>query len=257
MLKVNRLSGGYSKTPMIKDISFSLSGGQLLFIIGQNGSGKTTLFKLILGLLDKSNGSVSIDGVDTATLSPKERAGKIAYIPQQHEPVFDYTVREMVMMGRTSHIGMFASPSKQDEAAVDAAIEMLNLEAFADREYSRLSGGEMQMVLIARAVCQQAKMIIMDEPMMNLDYRNQAMVASAVEHLQKQGYAILISTHNMVDIGFQNAYVLLIKNGRCVGFGSAAEMLNSDRLKAVYDIEMDVLKMEDSSGKKRFVCFPR
>ena len=152
---------------------------------------------------------------------------------------------------------MFSSPSQADEEAVDAAIELLNLEAFAGREYSRLSGGEMQMVLIARAVSQRAKTIIMDEPMMNLDYRNQAMVAVAVERLQAQGYAILISTHNMIDIGFQNAYVLLIKDGRRIGFGEAAKVLNSKQLEAVYDIKMDVLHMEDSSGKNRFVCIPR
>jgi len=256
MIEVKALSGGYNGKSIIKDMSFSLSDGELLFVIGPNGSGKTTLFKLMLGLLSKKNGEVVIDGEDSKEIKAEDFSKRIAYIPQQHEPVFDYTVMEMVLMGRTSHIGMFASPAKQDIEIAEKSLDMLSLGAFAQREYGKLSGGEMQMVLIARAVCQQAKTIIMDEPMMNLDYKNQAKVLGAIETLQDKGYSIIMSTHNMIYTGFKKAKVLLIRDGIAFGFGDAEKTLTEEMLQKVYDVAFDVMRFKDSQGTSRYVCIP-
>jgi len=255
-LKIKKVSGGYPANLIIKNMSFELNSGDLLFVIGPNGSGKTTLFKLMLGLLKKKSGDIQIDDIDGSKIKVEDFSKKIAYIPQQHEPVFDYTVKEMVLMGRTCHLGMFSVPSKEDVKKADEAIEFLNISAFKDREYGKLSGGEMQMVLIARAICQQAKIIIMDEPMMNLDYKNQRAVLSAIELLLIQGYIIIMSTHNMIHTGFKKAKVLLIKEGANAGFGKAENILTKNNLEKVYDVPMDVVKTKDSQGKTRFICIP-
>jgi iron complex transport system ATP-binding protein len=250
MLKITDLSGGYNDMPTVQNISFQVDTGENVYIIGPNGSGKTTLFKLVLNLLKKTSGCVLLDH------KPKDNhyhiAKHIAYIPQSHEQPFDYTVFEMVLMGRASDIGMFSKPTVQDKKKAMGAIEMLDIVHLKDSIFNHLSGGEMKMALIARSICTNAKIIVMDEPFSNLDYKNCALINQTMFKLNSQGYSFLISTHNITRINC-GANVLLLKDGKSQAFANAKDIINSEKISALYGTNLIVKQIETDDGQKEFI----
>lgn len=254
MLEVKDLSGGYGKKDIIQDISFSLHSGDVLGILGPNGCGKTTLFKLLLGFLPRSKGEIYIRGISTRKLTGKQLAHELAYIPQAHSPAFNYKVIDMVLLGRTAHIPFLATPGQEDYSLAASALCMLNIKNLAEKEYTKISGGERQLVLIARAICQQAKILIMDEPSANLDYANQQLVLHTVKSLARKGYTIIFSTHSP-DQPFRLANkVLLVKNGKNQGFGPPEKVLTSKILKEIYGINIEIVKVKDSANQHHSLC---
>ena len=251
MLNVKNLSGGYGTSFLVTRIHFDLKPQENLFLIGPNGSGKTTLFKLILGLIDKNEGEISIDG--KILNKPIDSAHRVAYIPQIHEQPFDYSVFEMVLMGRSSHINMFSNASTIDIKITENAIALLGITHLRDKSFNKLSGGEMKMVLIARSICQQAKIIVMDEPYANLDYKNQAQLSKAIHSLNKEGFSFIISTHNVSHINIKSS-VLLIKNGKQIHFGAAYDILNNDTLTTLFETPMRINRINSENGDVQFVC---
>ena len=168
-LQVEGLSFAYGAHEVLRDVTFSALDGQLLSVLGPNGVGKSTLFRCVLGLLEGYGGTISIDGTDTRPLSAREIAHRIAYIPQTHYPAFNYSVFDMVLMGTTHSMGAFAAPGAKQRRAAETALRRMEILHLAERSYMRLSGGEQQMVLIARALAQEAKILLMDEPTSALD----------------------------------------------------------------------------------------
>jgi len=251
MLNVKNLSGGYNAGFIVSNVNFNLNTGENLFFIGPNGSGKTTLFKIILGLITKTNGKVTLNG--KAINKINDRAHHVGYIPQIHEQPFDYSVFEMVLMGRSSHINMFSTASKKDIAITKDAIEMLGITNLRHKSFNHLSGGEMKMVLIARAICQQAKIIVMDEPYANLDYKNQSQLSKAIKWLNNKGYSFIISTHNVAHID-TNSNSVLLKNGKQLGFGPSSKLLNNKSLTELFETPMIVTKIKSDNGDMQFVC---
>jgi iron complex transport system ATP-binding protein len=164
--------------------------------LGPNGVGKSTLFKCILSLLRSYSGDILLDGVSTRSLTERQIARSIAYIPQAHGPVFPYSVLDVVLMGAAGSHRFFALPRSEDEQYALAQLEALGIADMADRDYSLLSGGERQLVLIARALAQRAQILVMDEPTANLDYGNQVRVMEHITNLSRRGYGVLLSTHN-------------------------------------------------------------
>jgi iron complex transport system ATP-binding protein len=164
--------------------------------LGPNGCGKTTLFRTILGLLPRQGGSVRLDGHDLATLSRRDVAQRIGYVPQAQAGYFPFTVREMVLMGRTAHLSLFATPSPRDDAVAERMLDTLGMLHLADHRYTEISGGERQLALIARALTQEPKLLVMDEPTANLDFGNQLLVLDRIGTLARQGMAIILSTHD-------------------------------------------------------------
>ena len=256
LLEVNNLCGGYGGRDIVKDVRCQASGGEILFLLGPNGCGKTTLFRLILGILRASSGSIRINGRAAQSLSPASRAKLIAYIPQTHTPVFSYTALEIVIMGRAGYFSMFESPKQNDRELAFGALEKMNILHLANERYTSLSSGQRQMVLIARAICQSAKVFIMDEPGANLDYANQQLLMNVVTTLAEKGYCVVMSSHNPdhpLSIGHK---VMLMRDGRVTAFGKPSDVITPETLKEVYGIEMDVITVNDRFGFERKICLP-
>lgn len=256
LLEINNVRGGYGSVDIVKGVSCNADHGDVLCLVGPNGCGKTTLFRLMLGSLPISAGNISIDGHDISTLSQKQLANLIAYIPQYHTPIFAYTVLDIVIMGRASHFSSFETPKTPDRTAAFEALEKVNALHLANKKYTALSGGQRQLILIARAICQSAKIFVMDEPAANLDYANHQLLIEVIQDLAKQGYCIIMSTHSPEHPFSIGSKVLLMKNGQVAGFGTPRETITPQTLHAVYDIEMDVVTLHDRYGVERTLCLP-
>lgn len=256
LLEICNLYGGYDGKDIVQDVCCRVEAGEILCLVGPNGCGKTTLFRLILGLEPITNGQIYIQGQEIGHISPKEMARAIAYIPQYHEPIFSYTVLDMVMMGRLSHVSSLHTPKSTDREAAFAALEQLGIAHLTNQNYTLLSGGQRQMVLIARAICQSAKMMIMDEPSANLDYANQQLLMEVITDLAQQGYSIIMSTHNPEHpLSFAHK-VMLMQQGKVAAFGAPDTVITPQVLEQVYGIEMDVVSVLDRYGVLHKLCLP-
>ena len=256
ILEIDNLCGGYGGEDIVKNVSCSADEGEVLCLVGPNGCGKTTLFRLILGVIAMTSGSIRLAGKAIQSLSPRDLANHIAYIPQQHAPIFEYTAFDIVMMGRASHFSAFDTPKPADRDVAFAALDKLNILPLANRKYTSLSGGQRQMVLIARAICQSAKVFIMDEPGANLDYANQQLLMDVVSNLSQSGYCMIMSTHSPehpLSVGHK---VMLMREGAIAAFGVPKEVITPEILGFVYGIEMDVVTVTDRYGAERTICLP-
>ena len=256
LLTIENVFGGYGNGDVLKGISCNADYGDVLCLLGPNGCGKTTLFRMMLGTLPVTDGKISIDGKNIHDFTTKALANMIAYIPQYHSPVFAYTVLDVVIMGRASHFSAFETPKEPDREAAFSALEKVNALHLANKKYTSLSGGQRQLVLIARAICQSAKIFIMDEPAANLDYANHQLLMNVISGLARQGYCIIMSTHSPEHPFSVGTKVLLMKTGKVVGFGTPKEVITSETLRSVYDIEMDVITAHDRYGCERTICLP-
>lgn len=256
LLEISSVYGGYGGRDIVKGVSCHVDCRDVLCLVGPNGCGKTTLFRLMLGSLPISSGKIQIDGQDIRTLSQKELARLIAYIPQYHTPIFAYTVLDVVIMGRASHFSSFETPKAPDRTAAFEALEKVHALHLANQKYTALSGGQRQLVLIARAICQAAKIFVMDEPAANLDYANHQLLMEVIADLAEHGYCIIMSTHSPEHPFSIGSKVLLMKNGQAAGFGTPEETITPQTLHEVYDIEMDVVTLYDRYGVKRTLCLP-
>lgn len=256
LLRIENVFGGYGNGDVLKGISCNADYGDVLCLLGPNGCGKTTLFRMMLGTLPVTDGKIVIDGKNIHDFTTKALANMIAYIPQYHSPVFAYTVLDVVIMGRASHFSAFETPKEPDREAAFSALEKVNALHLANKKYTSLSGGQRQLVLIARAICQSAKIFIMDEPAANLDYANHQLLMNVISGLARQGYCIIMSTHSPEHPFSVGTKVLLMKTGKVVRFGTPKEVITSETLQSVYDIEMDVITAHDRYGCERTICLP-
>ena len=256
LLDIQNVRGGYGSGDIVKGVTCCADAGEVLCLVGPNGCGKTTLFRLLLGSLPASGGKILIDGKDIAALSPSALAKEIAYIPQHHAPVFSYTVLDVVVMGRAPHFSALERPRPMDRELAFEALRKVNAVHLANKKYTALSGGQRQLVLIARAICQSARVFVMDEPAANLDYANHQLLMEVVVDLAQKGYCVVMSTHSPEHPASIGSKVLLMREGQAAAFGTPQEIITPENLEAVYGIEMDVVSLYDRYGVKRTICLP-
>jgi iron complex transport system ATP-binding protein len=252
MLSVRDLGFGYGAKVVGRDVSLEVRRGEVLCLLGPNGSGKTTLFKTMLGLLPAQAGEVLLEGRPLVGLPRPEIARRVAYVPQAHAAHFPFRVLDMVVMGRTAHLGLFAAPGREDRAKAMAALDALGIANLAETEYTRISGGQRQLALVARALAQDAPAIVMDEPTASLDFGNQVVVLGEVKRLAERGLAVVLSTHDPDHAFSVGSRVALLDGGRLIAQGRPAEVLTAERLRAVYGVSVVVERL--SQGQT--VCAP-
>jgi iron complex transport system ATP-binding protein len=256
-LDARGLAIGFRDPPVVQGIDLSLAAGQVMCLLGPNGSGKTTLLRTLLGLLPPLAGEIRLDGEPIGAIRPADRARRIAYVPQASATDMDFTLRQVVEMGRAAHAGLFGRPSRQDRELSHATLERLGLGALADRAIARVSGGERQLAFIARALATEARTLLMDEPTANLDFSNQSRVLDEVAALRTQGRAVLFTTHHP-DHALRIADVaILLRGGSVLAQGGAVSTLNSTNLSALYGRAIEVVEIPSNSRPPARVCVAR
>jgi iron complex transport system ATP-binding protein len=254
-LTVENLSYGYSGRVVGQHITFTLAAGEVLCVLGRNGEGKSTLFKTILGLLPPRAGVVWVDGIPISGWSPRRRALTFGYVPQNSGGTFPFTVAELVLMGRTAYHGAFAAPSSADRRAAEEAIAALGIEHLADREWLRVSGGERQLAVLARALAQEPRILVLDEPTASLDFGNQVQVLDAVRALvETRGLSVLLSTHHPEQAFACADRVAVLAGGELLRIGAPADVITAETLHACYSVDVAVLPVADDRYR---VCVPR
>jgi len=237
-LQSRNLAFGYRGRSVGSGVDIALEPGRVLCLLGPNGSGKTTLMRTLLGLLPPLAGEVHLDGRPLADWKPHERARRVAYVPQAAETYFDFSVAEMVGMGRTAHRGLFARPSRRDAQVASEALASMRIEALADRPIHGVSGGERQLALIARALATEAALLVLDEPTANLDFGNQVRVLAEIVRLRERGIAVLLCSHDPGHALEVADEVLLIKDGKTFARGIPSDVINDANLSSLYGIEV-------------------
>lgn len=255
-LEVKDAVCGYGIKRVVESVSLSVESGEILCILGPNGVGKTTLFKSILGFLKLLDGEILLNGESTKRLPQRRIARAIGYIPQAHTPPFPFTVLDVVVMGRTAHMGMFASPSYEDINEAEYALEVLGILFLRDRIYTEISGGERQMVLIARALTQQPEILIMDEPTSNLDFGNQIRVLEQINRLSKKGLGVIMTSHFPNHVFLCSTKVALMQPNQLITVGSADEVITEENLKSAYGIDVRITSTADAKGNIIKACIP-
>jgi len=251
-LSVTGLSVGYGHRQVAAGLSLSMTTGEVFCLLGPNGCGKTTLFRTLLGLLAPLAGTVRLDGTQLAHLSRTAIARGIAYVPQEHVPAFPYSVTDVVLMGRAAHLGVFSQPDRADRRCAQQALEQLGIGELAGADYSRLSGGQRQLVLIARALAGEAAFLLMDEPTAGLDYGNRFLVLNRIRSLARSGFGVVISSHDPDQVLAVGDRAALMHGGTVLRQGPVDEVMDSATLGTVYGVPVDLILLPD--GRK--VCLP-
>jgi iron complex transport system ATP-binding protein len=243
-LSIKNLSCGYGGAPVLTDFSLDIRTGNVLCILGRNGIGKTTLFRSLLGSLHPLAGTVTIDTKDLFALERRERAGLIAYVPQSHDPPFAYMTFDIVLMGRAGLMSAFSAPSDRDRKLAAEALDLLGIGYLAQRAYTKISGGERQLILIARAIAQGADFLFLDEPAANLDIGNQMKVLRILRDLAAAGKGIIFTSHDPNHALLLGADVAAIRGPGEMDFGTAEEVITADLATQLYNVRAGIIDAE-------------
>ncbi len=248
---INSISFGYYDSEIFKDFTFEIEEGEILTILGPNGSGKTTLLKILQKILIPKKGNIIISDKDLNEFSIKELSKEISMVPQIHKPSFPYTVFDFVLMGRNPYIENYSVPKDEDIEIVEKSLIDLGIYELKDRPYTNLSGGELRLVLIARAIAQNTDIILLDEPTAFLDYKNKFFVLEKIKELnRKRNLTVIITMHDPNEaINFSDR-ILLINKRKIISFGKPNFVLNSENIKKVYSIDVDLI---DYNGRKYII----
>ena len=233
-IEVQHLSFSYGSRQVLKDISFSVGKGEFLSILGPNGVGKSTLFRCILGLLSGYTGDVMVDGVNARSFSVPEAAKHIAYIPQSSRPIFNYSVFDIVLMGRSSSLSPFRSPGKQDNDRCRWALDKVGISHLSQRCYHRLSGGEQQMLAMGRALMAKPRILLLDEPSMGLSPLFVGEVFKIIQEVSAAGTTVLLVEQNAKKALSISDRAYVLETGKIVKSGKASDLLNDDSIKKAY-----------------------
>jgi iron complex transport system ATP-binding protein len=256
LIELSGVACGYDRHAVLADIEFSMDKGELVCLLGPNGVGKTTLFKTILRLLPPLAGIIKIGGENAAGWSARRFARMIGYVPQVHTLPFSFSVLDVVVMGRVAHLGTFAAPSRKDRSHAEMALEALSIGHLRDRIYTEISGGERQLVLVARALTQEPDLLVLDEPTSNLDYGNQVAVLGHIRRLASEyGIGVIMTTHDPNQALDYATAVVAIDRNRMLHVGKPAEIVSEAYLNETYGVRARIMRMKMDGETRRF-CLP-
>ena len=245
----------YGDHEIFSGLTLDITPGEVLSILGPNGCGKTTLLRCLAGALKLKSGSILLNEKDITTFDPIELARNIGFVFQDHTASFPYSVLEVVTMGRAPYLSRFAAPSAADMAVAEAALTKVGMLHIKDKPYTEISGGEMQLILIARTLTQEPQVIMFDEPTSHLDFKNQALCLNIINKLAAQGISMIMTTHSPNQALMYPNTVAMMNNGKFVAIGKADEVITEDTLKAIYGIDVKVFSVPDpnSNGQLKMV----
>ena len=235
---------GRKAPPIFENINFSVDSGEILAILGPNGAGKTTLLRCITGMLRWKTGDSFLDGEPIRGMGAGELWSRMAYVPQAKAASSAYTAFETVLLGRSAHLGPFATPGKQDLQKAREAMELLGIEALAEKKCGAMSGGELQMVLIARALASEPKVLILDEPESNLDFKNQLVVLDAMTKLAGAGMTCVFNTHYPAHALQRSSKALILSRGGGYKFGPTSAVVTEDAIREAFGVEAVIGSVE-------------
>jgi iron complex transport system ATP-binding protein len=244
-LIVENLTFGYEGRPVLRDIFLRAPKGRFTVLLGKNGSGKSTLLKCLAGLIRPQTGRIIAFGQDLSRLTLSERAKLIGYLPQFHQPVFPFTVEEVVLTGRAAYV--FLTPGQKDKARVDEAIERVGLEGFRKRPYSELSGGERQLVLIARLLAQEPKIVVLDEPLSHLDFPNQIKFLNMIKEFTRSDLTVIAVLHDLNSAFLHGDHFIFLKDGAIRRSGPEEKPWDSEILTDVYSTSIETVPFQERS----------
>ncbi len=245
LMACTNLNVAYGDTPVLQSISFTLTPGKFYGLLGRNGSGKTTLIHCLNRTRDPNGGTIAIGGKDIATLSPKTLAGQVSLVPQEHVDVFPFTVLDMVVMGRAPHLGLIQRPGVEDYETATQALESLNAGHLADKNFNRISGGERQISLLARALAQSTKIILLDEPCNHLDFNNQFRLLSTISALcHNRGITVLAAMHDPNTTALFADEVIMLKNCTILSKGPVNTVMTQETMSTLYDTPISAIPLD-------------
>lgn len=241
ILEVRNLSAGYGNGFVVRDVSLAVEPGEFVAVLGPNGSGKSTLIKAVQNLLENVEGTVRCGGEDVFGLTPRQVASRIAYVSQMAEPAFEYSVEEVVRMGRFARRGRIERASAGDDAAVAEAMRLTEVEGLAAKSLSQLSGGERQRVFIARALAQDAPLLLLDEPSSHLDIRYQVEIYRILASLRCDGgKTVVVAEHNINLAAAHADRLVFLRDGAVAVEGTPAATVTAANIRAVFGAEVDI-----------------
>jgi len=254
ILEVENAGFSYSGGRQIfSDITFSLADREVLCILGPNGIGKSTLIRCVANLYTLCSGSIRLFGEDLSGMKHIEIAKKIGYVPQAHEIVFPFSVRDFVLMGRAPHLPAFSSPGNRDYAKADEKIELVGIRKIANKPVNEISGGEYQLAMIARALTQEPAILLLDEPTSHLDFGNQIRILEIIDQLTDSGIAVIMSSHFPDHAFLSSDNVAIMQHGSFMAYGRAEEVVTEENLKRTYGVDVSITYSRDVD---RYVCVP-
>ncbi|MDE8701862.1 ABC transporter ATP-binding protein [Adlercreutzia equolifaciens] len=256
-LEVRDAHCGYEKGKAVQRyVTFSVESGEVCCVLGPNGCGKSTVFKSLLGLLPLQSGKVMVDGENIAKWSPKRLADTMAYVSQSHVPPFPYQVKDVVLLGRINKVGHMGQPTANDYAIVENAMQDMGIYHLRDKVYTDISGGELQLVMIARALAQEPKILVLDEPTAALDYGNVVRVIDKVRSLAEKGYAVVMTTHSPDHAFMCDSSVVLLQKGEPMKFGQAVDIITEKNMKQAYGVNVKIVEFVNTKNEIMRMCAP-
>lgn len=256
LLSIRDVRCGYGKKEVVHGVSFDVGRGEFACIIGANGCGKTTLLKNVLCLDRPFGGEVLLDGRNVMDMSEQQRARRFAYLPQAHTPPFPFSVADVVLMGRSPYLDRFSRIDDEDRRIAWEALCQLGIEGLADETYTELSGGQRQLILVARCLAQEPNLIVMDEPTASLDFGNQQIVLSRMRDLTRSGMSVLMVTHDPHQAFYCADTVVVMQSGQVIAQGDPSEVMTRAMLERVYHTPLNVIEVEREDGVRTKVCVP-
>ena len=245
LIQTRNLSFAFSSLPAVVDVSLALPGGAMAALIGANGSGKSTLIRLLAGLLEPAQGAIDFNGAPLTELHPRDRAKRIAYVPQSTSTVFPFTALEVVLTGRSPYSGRFRFESAHDEQIALAALAALDAAHLSARQITELSGGERQLVTVARALAQEPEVMLLDEPASALDLKHRTQLARALRRLRdERGITVLMITHDLMLLESAADLIFAMKCGHVAASGTPDVVLTDSVLSEVYDSPVRTLRSD-------------